>query len=59
MEGTDPVASSIPVENVLMWTSGNFPPNTNVRIQVRAINGFGEGTLSESQDIMTRFGGML
>ena len=52
-------ASAFSINNVLTWTSANFPPDTDVTVQVRAINGFGEGALSISQTIRTRFGGML
>ena len=52
-------ASAFSINNVLTWTSVNFPPNTDVTIQVCAINGFGKGALSNSQTIRTRFGGML
>ena len=51
--------SGSPLNNILTWTSTNLSPDKDVTVQVRAINGFGEGALSISRTIRTRFGGML
>ena len=48
-----------PSGNLLTWTSSNLPPDTEITVQVRALNGFGEGDLSDPRTIRTRFGGML
>ena len=51
--------SDIPLVNVLTWTSADLSPDTDITVQVRARNGFGEGNLSNSQNIRTKFGGMI
>ena len=55
--GAQPVA--FPLGNLLTWTSSNLPPNTDITVQVRALNSAGEGDLSVPRTIRTRFGGML
>ena len=52
-------SSGFSTSNVLTWTSANLSPDTDVTVQVRAINGFGEGALSNSLNVKTKFGGML
>ena len=45
--------------NVLTWTSEDLSPDTDITVQVRALNTDLVGALSNILTVKTRFGGML